>query len=409
MLTDLDIRKRKPTDKVQRLTDQKALHLLVNPDGTRYWRWDYIFDGRRKTISLGTYPVVTLKRAREKHLEVQRILDHGLDPSVERRKAKIAAKGDTFRTVANEYMVKLKKEIGPGTWSKKQSHLDSYLYPRIGSLSVSRITSRDVLDVLQPIDTAGKHETARRVRQLVGEVFTFAIATSRAVADPSVRLTKALTKVTTTHHAALTDELEIGRLLRDLSLYTASPVVTYALNLAPLVFLRPFELRKAEWREFEFDNPHGPMWRIPAWRMKKTQTALRVDHLVPLAPQALAIVRQLQAVTGQGRLVFPGPRHLDKPISDMTLTAALRTLGYSREQQSVHGFRTIGSTRCREIGFDGDLVELQLGHKIANPVRAAYDRAARVPERVRMMHAYANHLDELRARADRMDAAKRAG
>jgi integrase len=404
MLTDLDIRKCKPTDKVQRLSDEKALYLLINPDGSRYWRWDYLFDGRRKTISFGTYPIVTLKRAREKQLEAQRVLDHGLDPSVERRKAKIAAKGDTFRTVADEYMVKLKKEIGLGTWGKKQSHLDTYLYPRVGSLSVSRITSRDVLDVLQPIDVTGKHETARRVRQLVGEVFTFAIATSRAVSDPSLRLTKALTRVTTTHHAALTDELEIGRLLRDLSSYTASPVVTCALNLAPLVFLRPFELRKAEWREVEFDNPHGPMWRIPVSRMKKTQNAIRVDHLVPLAPQAVKILRRLHALTGHGRLVFPGPRHTEKPISDMTLTAALRTLGYNRKQQSVHGFRTIGSTRCREIGFDGDLVELQLAHKIANPVRAAYDRAARVPERVRMMHAYANHLDELRARADVVDS-----
>ena len=409
MLTELDIKHCKPDpDKVQRLSDGQAMYLLVNPDGTRYWRWDYQFDGRRKTISFGTYPVVTLKRAREKRLDAQRLLDRGTDPSVARREAKQTVKGDTFRTIAAEYSERLRKRLGPSTYSKKQSHLDRYLLPTLGPLSMSRITPSDVLRTLEPIEATGKHETVRRVRQLVGELFAFAIATGRAMADPSAHLTKALTAVTTTHRPALIGELEIGRLLRAMADCNGTAVVCAALQLAPLVFLRPFELRLAEWSEIEWENPLGPMWRIPVSRMKKTKNALRVDHLVPLAPQAVAILRRVQAITGEGRLVFPGVKHPDRAISDMTLLTALRRLGYAREEQSIHGFRTIGATRCREIGFDGDLVELQLAHQIPNQVRAAYDRAARVPERIAMMHAYADHLDELRTRAAKIDATARA-
>ena len=406
---------------MQRLSDEHGLYLLVYSTGARLWRWDYTFDGRRKTLSFGRYtpaggsllyPIVTLQRAREKRHEAQQLLDRGTDPSVARREAKRATSGDSFADVAAEYFVKQQKELGPRTYSKKLAHLRTYLLPRLGSLTMSRITRRDVLAVVQPIDALGKYDTARRVRQLVGDVFFLAIMTDRATADPSFSLTKALTRVETKHRAALTDELEIGRLMRDMAACNGSPIVTSALQLAPLVFLRPFELRNAEWKEFEFGHELGPMWRIPVRRMKKTKQAHRVDHLVPLSTQALTILRALRPLTGFGRLVFPGVKHRERAISDMTLLTALRRLGYGKDQQSIHGFRTIGSTRCREIGFDGDLVELQLAHQIANPVRAAYDRAARVPERVKMMQAYADHLDELRKRADEADGlvkAPRAG
>lgn len=420
MLSDREIHNLKPQPgKTQRLTDGQNLYLLVYPNGARGWRWDYTFDGRRKTISLGRYtrpggsptnPIVTLKRAREKRVDAERLLDRGIDPSVAKQEAKSAVvASDTFAAVAEEFFAKHQKEIDPGTWSTKKSRLEQYLVPRLGSLTISRIEAKHILACVKPIDALGKHDTARRVRQLVGAIFEYAIATDRATADPSARLTKALTRVATKHRAALDNLLDMGRLVRAINGYTGSPVVAAALKLAPLVFLRPFELRNAEWKEFEFDNDLGPMWRIPVRRMKRTSNSLAVDHLVPLAPQAVAILRALHPLTGSGRLVFPGMRHRERPISDMTLTAALRRLGFAREEQSVHGFRTIGSTRCREIKFDGDLVELQLAHKIANPVRAAYDKAARVPERVAMMRAYADHLDDLVAKADRADAAARRG
>jgi integrase len=279
--------------------------------------------------------------------------------------------------------------------AKKQALLDRYLLPALGPLTIAKILPAQVLPLLQAIERLSQHETAHRVRQLASEIFRYAVITSRATSDPASLLGGALTPVQVQHHPTQLDPPAVGALLSAIDQADASPFICGALKLAPLVFVRPGELRHAVWSEFDLD---AATWRIPSARMKPTKERLAhpVDHIVPLSRQAVAILRDLKTVAGTTPLVFPGLKHPSQPISNATLPAVLRRLGYSKEQQSVHGFRTLASTHLREIGFEGDLVELQLGHKIANPVRAAYDKAARIPERVRMMQAFADHLDDVK-------------
>jgi integrase len=366
--------------------------LRILPDGRRVWRWDYTYSGRRKQLSFGMYPRVTLKQAREKKAAAQQLLDAGTDPSVARKREKIATVTDTFKAVAEEWIEREAHTLGAGTLAKKRAQLDRYLLPALGALTVSRIAPADVLPLLQAIERRSKHDTAHRVRQMASEIFRFAVTTSRAATDPAALLSDALKPVKVRHHPSLIDPVAVGQLLTAIDHADGSPFIAGALCLAPLVFVRPGELRGARWTEIDLD---AAMWRIPAARMKPT--AVRIDHLVPLSTQAVAILRDLKVIAGENTLVFPGLKSPDRAISNATLPTVLRRLGYSREQQSIHGFRTLASTHLREIGFDNDLVELQLSHKIANPVRAAYDKAARVPERVKMMQAWADHLDDLKA------------
>ena len=390
-LTDLHVtRTRIDPTREQRLADGDGLHLVILPTGKRYWRWDYTHAGRRKQLSFGKYPAVSLKRAREKKAEARALLDAGTDPSVARKRAKLAAVADTFRGVAAEWLVKDGHTLAPRTVAKKRAQLERYLLPALGGLPIAQITPPDVWPLLQAIERRNRIDTAHRVRQMASEIFRFAITTSRATIDPAGQLLGALKPVKTRHHPALIEPRQVGQLLTAIDHADAAPIVVGALQLAPLVFVRAGELRHAAWAEIDLE---AALWRIPARRMKKNTG---IDHLVPLSRQAVAILRDLKAITGDTPIVFPGLKHSSRPISDGTLGTVLRRLGYSREQQSVHGFRTIASTHLREIGFDSDLVELQLAHQIANPVRAAYDRAARVPERTRMMQAWADHLDGLK-------------
>jgi integrase len=397
MLNDFTITKTK-TDpaKELRLPDGEGLHLALLPNGRRYWRWDYTFNGRRKQLSFGRYPIVTLKRAREKKLEAQRLLDTGTDPSVARKREKAALVTDTFRAVAEEWIERERHTVRTNTLAKKRALLDRYLLPALGALTISRIVPSEVLPVLHAIERLNKQETARRVRQMASEIFRYAVVTSRAQTDPAALLSGALKPMRVQHHAALLDPQEVGALLTSIDQAIGSVFICAALRLAPLVFVRPGELRHAMWKEIDLDTA---IWRIPARRMKPTKDreAYGIDHVVPLSRQAQAILRELKAVAGTLPLVFPGLKHPSFPISIATLPAVLLRLGYGPERQTMHGFRTLASTHLREIGFDGDLVELQLGHKIANPVRAAYDKAARIPERVRMMQRWADHLDDLKA------------
>jgi integrase len=398
MLNDLTITRTKtdPTKEL-RLPDGEGLHLALLPNGRRYWRWDYSFNGRRKQLSFGKYPIVTLKRAREKKLEAQRLVDTGTDPSIARKRQKVAVVTDTFRVVGEEWIERERHTLGANTLGKKRSLLDRYLLPALGARTVSTILPTDVLPLLQAIEKLSKHETAHRVRQMASEIFRYAVITSRATADAAALLGGALTPVTTRNHPCLLDPPAVGALLTAIDQADGFPFIVGALQLAPLLFVRPGELRRAEWQEMDLA---AAVWRIPARRMKPTKDRIAhpIDHVVPLSRQAIEILRALQTIAGDNRrLVFPGLKSPNIPISDSTLATVLRRLGYSREQQSVHGFRTLASTHLREIGFEGDLVELQLGHKIANPVRAAYDKAARIPERVRMMQRWADHLDDLKA------------
>jgi integrase len=395
MLTDFEVAKTKPDPKKEiRLADGEGLHAVILPNGRRFWRWDYTYNGRRKQLSFGKYPAVKVKQAREKKTAAQEQLAAGTDPSAARKREKVASVADTFRAVADDWLEIQREKLQPSTWIAKRSRLQTFLLPALGPLTVRKIAPRDILPLLKAIERQGKRDTAHRVRQMASEIFCHAVAMDCGDVDPAALLGDALKPNKATNHPSLIEPVAVGQLLNaiDQAIDHATPFIAAALRLAPLFFVRPSELRRARWAEFNFDLA---IWRIPAHRMKST--AVRIDHLVPLSTQAVAILRDLKTLAGDNPLVFPGVKSAARPISDSTLPSVLRRLGYANDVQSVHGFRTLASTHLREIGFENDLVELQLSHKIANPVRAAYDKAARVPERIQMMQAWADHLDAVKA------------
>ena len=395
MLTDATIRKQcTPGPRPYKVTDRDGLYLLVQPSGGRYWRYDYRHSGKLKTLALGVYPDVPLATAREKLLEARQQVAANLDPSAVRKAARteqqrlLDLERDTFETVATEWLDKHKAKLAPKTVIKNRWLFEAYLFPRIGHLPIAQIEPPMLLAALQEIEARGRIETTHRTKQVAGQVFRFALATGRAQRDPSADLRGALTPVTPKHHSAVIEPEAIGGLLRAISGFTGSFPVLQALRLAPLVFVRPGELRAAEWGEIDFD---AELWRIPAWRTK-----LRRQHLVPLAPQAIALLRELHPLTGQGRYVFPSIRTNKRPMSDNTLNAALRRLGYGHDEMTAHGFRTMASTRLNEMGYRSDVIEKQLAHEDTNTVRAAYNRAEHLDERRQMMIDWADELDRLR-------------
>ncbi|HZT04397.1 MAG TPA: integrase arm-type DNA-binding domain-containing protein [Steroidobacteraceae bacterium] len=376
-----------PEGRQYKVYDERGLYLLVTPGG-RWWRFKYRLGGREKGISLGTYPDVSLKRAREKRDEARRLVADGLDPSDQRRAAK-DAQADTFKAIAEEWLPK--QQFSDKTLEKARWTLDDLIYPYIGSRPVRQITAPEVLDLVRRLEARGKHETAHRTKQRIGQVLRYAIATGRAERDVTADLRGALTPIKVTNHAAVTEPALVGELLRAIDAYSGQPAVEYALKLAPLLFVRPGELRAARWEELRLEGDE-PEWRIPAERMK-----MREYHVVPLARQAVALLRDLQPITGPNGMVFPNLRDPNRPLSEVALTAALRRMGYSGEQMTWHGFRTIASTLLNEQGWHPDLIELQLAHQERNKVRAAYNRAQRLDERRKMMQAWADYLERLKA------------
>jgi len=388
MLNDTRVRSAKSREKAFKLSDERGLFLLVMPTGSRLWRLKYRVNGREKLISLGAYPDVTLKRAREKRDAARRLIADGIDPSVQ-RKAERAALAQSFEGVAKEWLELQTKSLAPETISILTARLDSGLYPYIGSRPISAITAQEVLSALRRIESRGRHETAHRVRALAGRVFRYAVATGRAQHDVAADLIGALAPVKSKNFASVIDPVRVGELMRAIHGYSGHPVTALALKLAPLVFVRPGELRAAEWTEFDLVNAE---WRIPGERMKMGD-----PHLVPLSRQALAILRELQPLARGGKYLFPSLRTRDRPMSDNTINAALRRMGYTSEEQTGHGFRSMASTLLNEQGFPPDVIELQLAHTERNKVRAAYNKAQRLPERRKMMQAWADYLDGLRA------------
>lgn len=374
-----------------KLFDSGGLYLLVTPGGGRWWWLKYRYEGKERGISLGVYPDVSLKRARICRDDARRMIAEGVDPSA-RRQADKNARAVTFELVANEWLELQAKKLAPVTLNKARWMITEFVVPHIGSQPIHKITPADVLAALRPIEARGKHETAHRTKQYVGQVFRYAVATSRAERDITADLRGALTPATTKNHAAVTDPVAIGALLRAIDGYCGQPVTHAALKLAPLVFVRPGELRQAEWSEINFDAAE---WRIPGERMKMGEL-----HIVPLAPQALRLLRGIQQLTGRGRYVFPSLRTGDRPMSENTINAALRRLGYATDEMTGHGFRAMASTCLNEQGWHPDLIELQLAHAERNKVRAAYNRATRLGERRKMMQGWADYLDTLRASAE---------
>jgi integrase len=374
-----------------KLFDGGGLYLLVNPNGSRWWRLKYRIVGKERGLSLGVYPDVPLKLARERRDEARKLIANGVDPSAQRQSDKVA-KAHTFEAVAREWLERQKRKLAEVTSIKATWMLEAFVLPELGARPVSEVTAPDLLEVLRKVEARGTYETAHRTKQLCGRIFRYAIATGRAKHDITADLRGALAPIVSVNRAAITEPARIAELLRAIYGYEGQPVTMCALKLAPLTFVRPGELRAAEWSEFDLDAAE---WRIPGVRMK-----MREPHLVPLSRQAVALLRGLQPLTGSGRYVFPSVRTSQRPMSDGTVNAALRRLGYTKDEMTGHGFRALASTCLNEQGWHPDLIELQLAHAERNKVRAAYNRAQRLSERRQMMQAWADHLDALRTGAN---------
>jgi integrase len=390
MLKNVAVRNAKPSDEPRKLSDGGGLHLLIQPSGSKLWRLAYRFAGKQKTLALGVYPAVSLEEARKRRDEAKTLLARSVDPSVQRRADIQARKGSSFRAIAEEVIAKLQREGRAQVTLTKKRWLLDFAYPTFGDRPVSEITAGDLLALLREIEGRELYETARRLRSTCGMVFRYAIATGRAERDPSMDLRGALTAPQVNHRATIVDPKSIGALLRAINGFDGQPTTRAALRLAAYVFVRPGELRHAEWNEFNLDTA---VWSIPAEKMK-----MRRPHRVPLARQPLAILRELQEITGNGRWLFPSVRTFTRPISENTLNAALRRLGYGSEEICTHGFRSMASTRLNEMGcWNPDAIERQLAHQEANAVRRAYTHGAEFwTERVQMMQAWADYLNGLR-------------
>ena len=393
-LTEIRVRNAKARDRAYKLFDELRLFLLVRPSATqrkgRLWRLRYRYGDVEKLLSLGAYPDVSLKRAREKRDEARRRLADGVDPSVHRKIAE-ESRAETFEVIAREWLAMRAKTTAAVTQSKAL-WLMEMLFPHIGRRPIREVTPPELLAALRKIEARGHHESAHRAKQKCGQIFRYAIATGRAERDISADLRGALVPVVSRNHSSLTNPAEVGALLRAIDGYEGQPITAGALKLAPLVFLRPGELRGARWTEFDLD---GAEWRIPGERMKMGD-----PHVVPLARQAMVILRELQALSGWGEYVFPSLLTLERPMSNNTVNTALRRLGYTKEQMTGHGFRSMASTLLNEQGFHPDLIELQLAHVERNKVRAAYNKAQRLAERRTMMQTWADYLDSLRTEKD---------
>jgi integrase len=392
MLNDTRIRNAKPAERDTKLTDFDGLYLLVRTNGSRLWRFAYRFGGKQKQIALGAYPQVTLADARDRREAARKLLASGKDPSVERRLEKIAkaAGGNSFREVAEEFLGKQRREGRSEATLSKNRWLLEPAFAAFGDRAIGEVTAPELLHALRKFELRGRYESARRLRTVAGMIFRYAIAAGRASRDIALDLRGALTTPKVKHRAAITEPGELGALLRAIEGYNGQPTTRLALQLSALLFVRPGELRLARWREIDFDKA---VWTVPAATMK-----MKRPHRVPLSRQAIVIFRELHAMTGQGEYVFPAVNSFRRPMSNNTLNAALRRLGYAKDEISVSGFRATASTLLNEMGrWNPDAIERQLAHMEENDVRRAYMHAAEFwSERVEMMQVWADHLDRLR-------------
>lgn len=393
-LTDTAIRNAKPGAKPAKLFDERGLFLLVTPAGGKWWRLKYRFDNKEKLLSLGTYPDVSLKDARGRRDAARKLLADGIDPG-ENRKAVKAAKveraANSFEAVAREWYAKHAPNWAEHHGDRIIRRLERDIFPWMGGTPIADVTAPQLLDVVRRIEARGALETAHRALGNCGQVFRYAVATGRAMRDPSGDLRGALPPAKGDHFAATTEPKQVAELLRTLDGYQGTFTVACALRLAPLVFVRPGELRTAQWADIDLEAAE---WR---YTVTKTGTA----HIVPLATQAVAILRELYALTGTGRFVFPGARSNGRPMSDNAILAAMRRMGIAKDEMSGHGFRAMARTILDEVlGVRPDLIEHQLAHAVKDPNGRAYNRTAHLPERRKMMQQWADYLDKLKAGAD---------
>ena len=376
-------------------TDGGGMYLLVKSAG-KYWRMSYRFAGKQKTLALGVYPAVSLAKARQRREAARELLADGLDPSVaksQEKRARASAAVNTFEAVAREWLVKTAAERMTTTQSKITTWLEKDVIPFIGKMPIADVGPRDVLAALRKMEARGALDSVQRVKQICGQVFRYAVATGSAERDVTQDLKGALAKATPGNFAAITEPIKAGELMRSIFDYSGHHCTVAALKLSPLVFVRPGELRTAEWAELDLNAAE---WRIPGVKMK-----MKTDHIVPLCTQAVAILIELQAITGHGKFVFPSIRTGERPMSENTINAALRGMGYAAVVHSAHGFRAMARTIMDEIlGERVDLIEHQLAHAVKDPNGRAYNRTAHLPARRLMMQRWGDYLDKLRNGAD---------
>lgn len=394
-LTDTAIRNAKPGEKPRKMFDERGLFLLVQPSGGKLWRLKYGYLGKEKKLSLGRYPDVSLKVARERRDEARTLLANGADPASVKAQLsheKREASENTFGKIADEYVAKIEKEGRAAVTIKKTRWLLSLMVGDLGSRPITEITAAELLTTLQKVEAKGHHETARRMRSLSGRVFRYAVATSRATADPSGLLRGALITPTVKHHSAIVDPEQVGELLRAIDGFSGQPLTCLALRLTPHVFVRPGELRRAEWEEFDLEKS---VWTISADKMK-----MRDPHMVPLSLQAKDILEAARVISAGQRYVFSSLYPGNRPMSENTINAALRRMGYSGREMTAHGFRAMASTLLNESGqWSADAIERALAHKDTNSVRGIYHRGRHWRERVEMAQWWSDYLDKLKASA----------
>ncbi|MDO6563854.1 integrase arm-type DNA-binding domain-containing protein [Amphritea sp. 1_MG-2023] len=395
-LTDPKIKQAKPKDKDYKLSDARGLYLLVTKKGAKYWRLKYRFAGSEKLLSLGVYPSVTLKQARKKADLAKEQLEQGIDPSQAKKAKKVeiaTAQANNFEAIALEWHKQQSAKWSESYTAKVLRAIERDLFPYIGSLPLDQISPPQLLAVFKRIENRGATETAHRVKQIAGQVYRYAVATGRAQRDITPDLKGALVTHKTQHFSAITDPERVGKLLNMLDSYEGTSTVRAALQLAPLVFVRPKELRHAEWHEIDFDKAE---WRIPAEKMK-----MGVDHIVPLSRQAIDILQEQKLLTGHwGGYVFPSARSPRRPMSDNAILSAFRNMGISKDEMTGHGFRAMARTLLDEVLEERvELIEHQLAHAVKDPLGRAYNRTAHLPQRTAMMQRWADYLDELRVKA----------
>lgn len=406
-LTDVAIRNAKPRAKPFKLGDSLGLFLLVQPSGGKLWRLKYRIDGREKKLGLGTYPEVSLSEARRRRDEARELIAAGKDPSREKQRDILQARamaGNSFAGIAEEYCDKRKRDGDKG-WAPatatRSEYLLSQLRGSIGKMPINEIEPADVLEAVRKIERRGNLESARRTLQLASMVFRYAIATARLRSDPTRDLRGALTAPRVVHYGAITESKRVGELLRSIDGYEGQGLTKLAMQLAPHVFVRPGELRHAQWDEIDLE---GALWTIPA-----AKTKMRKDHRVPLSRQAVSLFREIHAITGPVGYVFPSIRTRQRPMSENTINAGLRRLGYSSDEMTAHGFRAMASTLLNECGkWHPDAIERALAHGDSDKVRAAYHRGAHWQERVEMAQWWSDYLDQLRKGADIVPLPSRA-
>lgn len=404
-LSDPACKNAKPKDKPYKLADEKGMFLLINPNGSKYFRMKYRFAGKEKVLALGVYPETSLKEARDKRETARKQIADNIDPSEIRSKAKtekaividrqqriengIPLK-DSFKEVALSWLDSTAHKVKPHTLHKKQRRFELHVFPVIGDNEISSITSPDVYKVIKPLIEAKGLETAHRTHAEISSVFAYAIAHGITSYDPAQAVAGQIPAQKVKHRAALTEPKDVGQLLRDIYCYQGTFVVQCAFRFSPLVFQRPGEIRQMEWKDVDLNAKE--------WRYFVTKT--EVQHIVPLSTQAIAILNEIKPLTGNGQYVFPSSRGDGRPMSNGTISMALKTLGYDSSVMTPHGFRSVASTLLNEQGWSPDAIERQLCHMPKDQVRAAYNRAQYLNERRRMMQAWADYLDSLKSGAD---------